>query len=170
MRSKPKKSTKSAESLANLWDISPLVADKTLKVTTQREIRSAVHPLHRRCRTKQQQFRYNRLNARFYLDSMFAKRKSLRGSTCAQVFVNGVGFGEFIRMNQKQECGDALEDLFSDVGVPTALHNEGAKEMTLSHWKYIRDKHGGIKQALVEPYSPWQNRLESTMRDTKKKY
>jgi hypothetical protein len=54
-------------------------------------------------------------------------------------------------------AGQALSTLFSDVGVPTSLHTDGAKEMTLGHWKEIRDKHGGIKQTIVEPHSPWQN-------------
>ena len=51
---------------------------------------------------------------------------------------------------------------------PTALHTNGAKEMMLRHWKEIRDKHGGIKQTLVEPYSPWQNRAEAEVREIKK--
>jgi hypothetical protein len=40
--------------------------------------------------------------------------------------------------------------------------------MTLGHWKHVRDKHGGISQTLAEPYSPWQNRAESAIRDTKR--
>jgi hypothetical protein len=55
----------------------------------------------------------------------------------------------------KSLAGQVLRTLFSDVDVPTSLHTDGAKEMTLGHWKEIRDKHGEFKETIVEPHSPW---------------
>lgn len=166
--SKPRTSSRNAETLSRQWGIGLETAERTLRVTTQRGTRTALHPLHRRYRTAQQQFRYNRLNTRFYSDTMFSLTKSIRGSTCSQVFVNDCGFSKHVPMRSKGEAGNALDELFNDVGVPTSLVTDGALELTQGRWKEIRDKHGGIKQSVVEPYSPWQNRAESEIREIKK--
>jgi Reverse transcriptase (RNA-dependent DNA polymerase) len=168
LHSKTRRPKQSAESLAQRWGISLEAAERTLLATTQKFIRTAQLPIHRRYRTQQQQFRYNRLNTRFYSDTMFVSTKSIRGYTCGQVFVNDTGFSRVYPMKSKSMAGTALSTLFSDVGVPTSLHTDGAKEMTLGHWKEIRDKHGGIKQTIVEPHSPWQNRAEAEIRELKK--
>eukprot|EP00978_Attheya_sp_CCMP212_P037828 scaffold181802_cov77-Attheya_sp.AAC.2 len=58
--SKTRHSTISPELLAKRWGCGQKTAERTLKVTTQKGIRSAVHPLHpRRYSTKQQQLKYN---------------------------------------------------------------------------------------------------------------
>jgi Reverse transcriptase (RNA-dependent DNA polymerase) len=168
VRSKTRKFTLSAEKLAQRWSISLESAQRTLQATTQRFIRSAMDPIDRRFRTQQTQFRYNRLNTRFYLDTMFSNLRSTRGNSCAQVFVNDFGFSKLIPMKSKGDAGLALDELFSDIGVPTMLHTDGAKELTGGRWKQVREKHGGIRQTLAEPYSPWQNRAESEIREVKR--
>jgi hypothetical protein len=99
---------------------------------------------------------------------MFSAKRSTRGNACAQVFVNDFGSSKVISMKSKGDAGLALDILFSDVGVPTALHTDGAKELTAWRWKQVREKHGGIRQTLAEPYSPWQNRAESEIRELKR--
>lgn len=99
---------------------------------------------------------------------MFSRTLSIRGNTCCQIFVNDTGFSKHIPLKSKGDAGDALEELFMDVGVPTSLHTDGAKELTIGKWKDVRDKHGGIKQTTVEPFSPWQNRAEAEIREVKK--
>jgi hypothetical protein len=168
IKSKQRRTNQTAESLAHTWGIGLEAAERTLLATTQRFIRTAQLPIHRRYRTQQQQFRYNRLNTKFYSDTMFVSTKSIRGFSCGQIFVNDTGFSRVYPMKSKSMAGNALSTLFSDVGVPTSLHTDGAKEMTLGHWKEIRDKHGGIKQTIVEPHSPWQNRAEAEIRELKK--
>jgi predicted urease superfamily metal-dependent hydrolase len=74
----------------------------------------------------------------------------------------------FIPMKRKALAGKALEELFTDVGVPILLHTDGAKEMTLGHWKEVLDNYGGIKQTIVELYSPRQNQAEAEIRELKK--
>jgi hypothetical protein len=130
VRSKTRKFTLSAEKLAQRWSISLEAAQRTLQATTQRFIRSALDPIDRRFRTQQAQFRYNRLNTRFYSDTMFSNTRSTRGNSCGQVFVNDFGFSKLIPMKSKGDAGLALDELFSEVGVPTALHTNGAKELT----------------------------------------
>ncbi|MGH7954921.1 MAG: hypothetical protein ACREOZ_03080 [Gloeomargaritales cyanobacterium] len=81
-RSKPRKPNISKEDLSLRWGIGLETAKRTLNVTTQKCIRNAVHPLHRRYRTKQQQLRYNQLSSRLCSDTMFSFHKSIRNNSC----------------------------------------------------------------------------------------
>ena len=71
-------------------------------------------------------------------------------------------------MRSKAGAGLALNALFTEVGVPLALHTDGAKEMTLGTWKDVREKQGGIRQTTTKPHSPWQNRAEAEILEVKK--
>lgn len=156
-----------AEVLAKRWGVGLDTARNTLKVTTQKGIRSFTHPLHRRYRTKQQQLRYNTLNTKFYSDTFFATTASIHGNTCAQMFINDVDFQKVYPMKKKGDAGQTLATLFSDVGVPSWLHTDNAKELTQAEWKRVRDIHS-VQQTEAEPYTPWQNRAESGIRENKK--
>ena len=59
--SQPRHPKVTPEALARRWDIGLTTAQRTIKVTTQRGIRSSLHPIHRRYRTRQSQFRFNTL-------------------------------------------------------------------------------------------------------------
>jgi hypothetical protein len=72
------------QQLAINWGIGLTEASNTLKVTTQKFIRSALHPIERRFRTKNVALRYNSLKCRFYSDTFFSGVKSVSQSTCAQ--------------------------------------------------------------------------------------
>lgn len=50
-----------AHELAARWGIGLTSIEQTLRVTTQKGIRNAIHPIHCRYRTKQAQLRYNQL-------------------------------------------------------------------------------------------------------------
>ena len=70
-------------------------------------------------------------------------------------------------MKSKGEAGNALKTFIQDVGIPSAMHTDGAREETVRVWgKTIKDL--GIRQTTTEPYSPWQNRAESTIWELKK--
>jgi hypothetical protein len=58
------------------------------------------------------------------------------------VFVNDLGYHKFIPIKRKALAGQALEELFANVGVPILLHTDGAKEMTLGHWKEVQTSKG----------------------------
>ena len=73
------------EGLARKWNIGLSQAEHALKVTTQSGIRSAVHPEHRRFRTKQSQLHYKQLgtrHGRLYSDTMLSNVKSTQESIC----------------------------------------------------------------------------------------
>jgi hypothetical protein len=65
--------------------------------------------------------------------------------------VNDLGYPKFIPIKGKALAGQALEELFANVGVPILLHTDGSKEITLGHCKETRHKYGGIRQTIVEP-------------------
>jgi len=133
-------------------------------------IRNAIHPIQRRFCTQAAQLRYPRLGrrfGRFSSDTMFSKTTSLRGNTCAQIFVNNIDFYRIIPMRRKAEAGEALVEFIQDIGIPSEMHNDDAKEQSLGNWKEMIQKYQ-IKQTLSEPYSPWQVRAEGYICEVKK--
>jgi hypothetical protein len=62
---------------------------KTIKKTTQRDIRRSLNPLHRWYRTYHPHLRRNQLNVSMSSDTLFAKVKSLQGNTCAHLCTTG---------------------------------------------------------------------------------
>ena len=160
------------EALSAKWQIGLQAAKDTLKVTTQHGIRHAIHPLKRRYRTDNMSLSLRRLNTRFYTDTLFAKVTSLKGNTCAQIFVtNDIGFVRVYPMSSKSQAGEALRDLADDVGIPNEIACDGASEQVgpksdfMKTVNYLRTR---IKQ--TEPYSPWQNIAESGIRELKKRW
>jgi hypothetical protein len=120
--------------------------------------------LCRRYRTKHDALRYNQLggrHGRFYSNTLFASKKSLHGNTVAQIFANDIGYMYLTPMKSKSEAPYALNEFIQDIGIPSQLHTDEAKELTIGRWKEICQTHG-IKQTQTEPHSPFQNRAEST--------
>jgi hypothetical protein len=99
---------------------------------------------------------------------MFASTKSIHGNKCATLIINDVDFSRFYPHKRKNQAPEALSQFFEDVGVPSHIHTDGAKELCLGEWKRVREQQGGVKQTIVEPYSPWQNRAESGIKENKK--
>ena len=64
-------------------------AMKLLKVSTQKGVRTAVHPIHRRYRTDHIELHRDRLAGKWFVDWMPAKTKSVTQSTGAWVYTNG---------------------------------------------------------------------------------
>jgi hypothetical protein len=60
------------EQLARIWAIPQSVAHDTIKSTTQLFIRSKIHLIERRYRTKNAMLRYNQLNCKMYSDTFFS--------------------------------------------------------------------------------------------------
>jgi hypothetical protein len=85
-----------------------------------------------------------------------------------QIFANDIGFVKGYPTGWKSEAGNVLDSFFQDVGVPSRLHTDGAKEMNLGRWKSIRKKVGGVSKTTTKPGSPWQNRAEGKIREVKK--
>ena len=155
-RSSIKQGGISAEALAKLWNIGLDTATKTIQCTTQKGVRSTLHPIERRFRTRQAQLRYRQLAGRhgsFYTDTFFSKAASLNGSHMAQIYVNDLSLSKVYPMRLRSEAGDTLQTFIHDVGIPHSLHSDDAPE--LMHGKFERlCKDYGINCGYTEPYSP----------------
>jgi hypothetical protein len=75
------------EELASKWAIGEKLAEATVKATTQRFIRSAIHPIDRRFRTGNTTLKYDALNCRFTSDTFFTSTPSIIRNTFAQLLI-----------------------------------------------------------------------------------
>ena len=116
-----------AEDLAKTWGVSWNTAEKTIKVMTQRGIRTVLHPtLLRRLRTNDRQLQYRRLPIDLFTDTMKALVKSRRGNQYAQVFG---ARNQWART--KGEAHDGLSLLFARDGVLNTIIGDSSKEQML---------------------------------------
>jgi hypothetical protein len=114
------------EILAKRWGLGLETAKRTLEVTTQVGVRKYVHLVARRLKTRQQEIRYPRLLGKFYTDTMFSPTVSLRGYTCAQVFMDGYGYDKFYPLKSKLDASWGLLGFIQESGVPGWLISNGA--------------------------------------------
>eukprot|EP00804_Cyclotella_cryptica_P009101 CCRYP_003177-RA/>CCRYP_003177-RA protein AED:0.23 eAED:0.23 QI:0/0/0/1/1/1/2/0/629 len=125
--------------LSKKWGISPEKAKHTIQRTTQRGIRTVLHPsLSRRFRTNDQALRYRRLPHPVFGDTLIAGTTSLQGNKYAQ-----------------------------HDGVPPACIVDGSKEQVKGEFR-CKLKEASCRLKQTEPYSPWQNAAEGNIRELKK--
>jgi hypothetical protein len=92
------------EELARKWNIGIQTAKDTLRVTTQRGIRTAIHPMTRRVRVDHLNLHRQRLRGVWYADTLLSKVKSKLGNTCANVYTQGK-FTRVIPMTSRKYAG-----------------------------------------------------------------
>jgi hypothetical protein len=158
------------EALAQRWGIGLQAARNTLKVTTQKGVRSTTHPIERRFRTRQAQLRYRQLSGRhgrFYTDTFFASYKSLHGCKTGQLYINDLQFSKFYPMKNKGDVSDTLAAFIHDVGIPHIIHSDDAQELMHGKFRSLCKEYG-IPSTFTEPHSPWQNRAEAGIRELKR--
>lgn len=80
-----------ADLLAGRFGIGPERAQRTLRVTTQRGVRSAILPLSQRYRADRV-FNVRQLVEKFATDTAYDKMKSLRGNVGSQIYSHKCGF------------------------------------------------------------------------------
>ncbi len=85
----------------------------------------------------------------------------------AQIYTNDVHFTKFCPMKKKSEAPDSLIQFMQDVGIPSHLHSDDAKELTQDRMGEIMRK-CWIRATQSEPYSPWQVRAKLCNRELKK--
>jgi hypothetical protein len=59
----------------------------------------------------------------------FSKTPALRGYTMAQFYTNDIHFTKFFPLKKKSEAPDSLIHFMQDVGIPSHLHSDDAKEL-----------------------------------------
>lgn len=158
-----------AKSLARNWSIGLETAQRTIDATTQRGVRTILHPtLLQSFRTNDRQLCYRRIAHDLFTDTLEATTTSwFRQSKYAQVFASSFGWVRIYPLKKKSEAHEALSLLAQRDGIPPTLIMDGSKEQTLGLFrKKAREMGCCIKQ--TEPYSPWQNAAESAIQETKR--
>jgi hypothetical protein len=79
--------------LARNWGIDRSTAKRTIDITTQRGVRTVLHPtLSRRFRTNDRQLRYRRLPIDCFTDTLISNLASRRNNKYAQIFATADGW------------------------------------------------------------------------------
>jgi hypothetical protein len=131
----------SPENIARKWNIGLDRAKDTLRVTTQKGIRYAIHPIHRRYRVDH--LLHLGLQARqivkqFYLDHMQSRVKSLSQNTGAFVYTTGE-FTKVYPVTTTSKAGETLAEFARDVGVPTDLRTDLASYFTGRNTEFVNE-------------------------------
>jgi len=85
----------------------------------------------------------------------------------AQIYTNDIAFTRVYPMRLKSQAHETLSAFIHEVGVPSSLHSDDAKELMEGKFKDLcKDFH--IPCTYTEPYSPWQNRAENAIRELKR--
>ncbi len=169
--SKERHSAVTSENLSKRWNIGLNQAKQTLKVTTQRGVRSAILPVSQRYRTDRMCHQVKLRNQKFYTDTLFGQCKSISNNTCAQIFANQSYFVKAYPMEQKSMAGQALRQFIRDFGVPEQLTSDGASEQTGPKTEFMRNvRKYEIEHHVSEPHRPQQNRAESVIREVKRQW
>ena len=84
-----------------------------------------------------------------------------------QMYTNDVHFMKFYPMQWRSDAPDTLVIFMQDIGIPSELHSDDAKELTLGRMGELVKKYW-IKGTQSEPYSPWQVHAELCIREVKK--
>ncbi len=94
-----------------IWRIPYDDAARTLEVTTQRIQQDPDSSLSCNAGTNDRAVRYWRISSKFFTDTLFATKmaKSLRGNTCAQIFVSDKDFIALYPMKKEAEYFLALK-------------------------------------------------------------
>ena len=149
------------EYLAQKWNIGLNTEKKTIKVTTQLGVRSALGPLTRRHCTDMMQQNLRRLNTTFYTDTLFAKFKSIIGNNVAQVYTDVQGFVPVYPRTSKSLAGLTLDNLTKNIGIPNTIIYNGSPEQFVPRSDFQKTmRKCKIREHQCEPNSQWQNRAE----------
>jgi hypothetical protein len=161
-----------AEMIAEKFGISIPRAQRTLRVTTQRGVRSAILPISRRYRADRV-FSVKRLNGKFATDTAYGKIKSLRGNVGSQLFSHKCGFKVCYPLQKidGNNVGDALTQFISDYGVPENLTFDGASVQTGPKTRFMDAiRRYEIKYHVSGPRRPNENPAEQGIHDLKKRW
>ena len=161
-----------AELIAERFGISPTRAQRTLRVTTERGVRSAILPISRRYRADRV-FSVKRLNGKFATDTAYGKVRSLRSNIGAQLYSHKCGFKVAYPLQKVDGngVGDTLTQFISDFGVPERLTFDGASVQTGPRTRFMDAiRKYEIKYHVSGPRRPKENPAEQSIHEVKKRW
>ena len=148
-------------------------AKQMLRVTTQKGIRTAVHPIHRGYRVDHLDLHAARLKGTWYVDWMHARTKSLTQCTGAFVYSNGTFTKIYpTETHNAADAAQTLREFCSDVGIPEKLKSDRAPELCgrKSEFRKVAQKNG-IDLTYAEPERKNQIwKLDLELRELKKRW
>ena len=162
----------SAELIAERFGIGPLRAQKTMRVTTQLGVRSAILPISRRYRADRV-FGVKRLKTKFATDTAYGKIRSLRGNIGCQIYSHKCGFKACypIQKIDGHHVGDTLTQFISDFGAPEHLTFDGAPVQTGTRTRFMDAiRRYEIKYHVSGPRRPNENPAEQGIHEVKKRW
>jgi hypothetical protein len=172
--SKTRHSVITPEHIARTWNINLDKAKDTLRVMTQKGLRYAIHPIHRRYRVDH--LAHLGLNAQqitkqIYVDHLQSKVKSLGQKMGAYVFTTGA-FTKVILATSTAKAGEALSEFVMDVGVPTDIRTDLATYFTGRETEFVKEtKRLHIRVTYAEKGRHNQNHAaEREIRDLKRRW
>jgi hypothetical protein len=123
------------EEMVKRWGTSLEASRITFKeATNQCTVHNVRGPLGIRYKTSQQQLNHKQLGTKFYSDTFFPRVTCLRGNTCAQLLCSSDGYAKVYPMELKSEAGSKLNELCSNVGIPSRLFTDNDGEETGGEW------------------------------------
>ncbi len=154
--------------LATNWGIIKTAA-QTVKATTQRGIRTVLHPtLSRRFRTNNRQLRYRRLPIDCFTDTLFSNTTSRRNNKCMQKLATADGWCRTFPMSKKSLAHEGLSLLLQQEGAPNTMIMDGAQEQVMGMFRR-KCRESGIRVKQTEPHTAWSNAAEAAIRELKKR-
>ena len=159
-----------AEDLAKRWRIGIETARTTLQRTTQMAIRDLLGATgYRRLKPTHYQLKYPRLRTAMYTDTMYARKKSYRGNTCAQLYCTSFHWVAVFPMKTESDAHLTLDELFRKYGVPYILVPDNAKALTQGEFKRKVQK-AQANLHPIEAYMKNQNIAEDCIRELRRYY
>ena len=156
-----------SETLAKRWNIDQRKALNTIKKTTQRGVRTFLHPSLARCfPTNDRMMRYKRLPHPVFDDTMAAGVVSTSQNKYAQAYCTQYGWSRVHPMRLKKHAHENLSLIFKRDGVPPKIVVDNSKEQNLG--KFARKcREAYCHLFTVEHYSPWMQAAEGCIKQTK---
>ena len=102
-----------------------------------------------------------------YTDTLEASVPLRQQERYAQVFSALIRWSRAFPMKKKSNAADALDLLLHREGAPPKMIMDGSKEQTQGRFRKTLSK-ANVHVKQIEPYSPWQNEAEGTIRELKR--
>ena len=162
-QSKERYSTVTPSDLSERWSIGLGQVTQTLKVTTQRLMRSAILLLAQWYQVDRMFIRL-RICGTIYMDTMNGRYKSLDGNKHAQIFANESFFATAYPMEHKSSAGQALKQFISNFSIPDKLVCDGAAEQVgkRTEFQSTVQKHA-IDLHVTKPQHDNQSKVEGVV-------
>ena len=162
-----------AEHIARTFNIGLNKAKETLRVTTQKGVRTAQYPLTRRYRVDHLNLHRNYLRGKWYVDWMPSATKSITQCKGAFVYSNGTYPEVYPKENNKMgSAAETLQSFCHDVGVPEKLKSDRAPELCGRQSEYAKlAKSKRIDLSYAEPERATQiYQVDIAIRELKKRW